>query len=159
MTSSEGRPTGAQRTHSPAVPGRGRCLSDDLCAEHKELAWQLELFDAVAEKTEGAPTPVLRREVDRAYVLLRERLLPHALAEHDLRTRLAARDHRHIREAEGRREIERLTARLGELRSTLTTGSDKALRREIRHLLYELHALTRLHFADELLSGPDDGGR
>ncbi|MDE3112331.1 MAG: hypothetical protein KGN00_01305 [Chloroflexota bacterium] len=146
-------------TRPAAARARGGCLSDELCAEHKELARQLELFDAVAEKTEAASTTVLRREVDRAYVLLSERLLPHARAEHELRTRLASRDHRHIREAEDRREVERLTARLAERRAALARIGDAATRREIRHLLYEIHALTRLHFADELLSHRDDEGR
>ncbi|MBU6423180.1 MAG: hypothetical protein KGQ88_03995 [Chloroflexi bacterium] len=150
--------TATRTARAAAAPTRGGCLSDDLCAEHKELAAQLELFDAVAEKTEGASGVVLRREVDRAYALLSERLLPHARAEHDLRTRLATRDHRHIREAEDRREVERLTSRLADLRASLPRGADKVARREIRHLLYELHALTRLHFADEL-SRPGAGSR
>lgn len=150
-----GSSTASRTPPKTASRARAGCLADDLCAEHKALARQLSLFDAVAEKTEAASTTTLRRDVDRAYVLLAERFLPHAHAEHGLRTRLATRDHRHIREAEDHGEIERLTARLSTLRDELRSADDEAARREIRHLLYELHALTRLHFADELL--PDAG--
>lgn len=134
----------------PAV--HGKCLADELCAEHKELAQQLSLFDAVANEVGAAPAPALRRDVDRAYELLTQRLLPHAQAEHDLRTRLAVHDHRRVRDEEDHGEVERLAGRLSVLRSQLTRGDDRSARREIRHILYELHALTRLHFADELLT-------
>ncbi len=136
--------------HRPAVDGK--CLADELGAEHKELARQLSLFDAVADEADVAPAAALRKDVDHAYGLLTKRFLPHAQAEHDLRTRLAVRDHRRVRDEEDHGEVERLAGRLSVLRSQLTRGDDRSARREIRHILYELHALTRLHFADELLT-------
>ncbi len=149
----------ASGTPKTALPDRGRCLADELSAEHKDLARQLSLFDTVADEVEAASADTLRRDVDLAYGLVADRVLPHAHAEHELHTRLAGRDHRRVREAEDHREVERLAARLAALRVELRKRDDKAARREIRHLLYELHALTRLHFADELLLQPEGEGR
>ncbi len=137
-------------TEAPPRHEHSGCLADELCAEHTELAGQITLFDAVADEVEEADVTSLRKDVDRAYLLLTDRLLPHILAEHDLHTRLALHDHRRVRDEEDHGEIARLSARVAVLRSALIIGDDRRARRDIRHVMYELHALTRLHFTDEL---------
>lgn len=144
-----GAPTEAPPRHDPGS-APGGCRADELCAEHTELARQLGVFDAVADEADEASATSLRRDVDRVYRSLTDRLLPHLHAERDLHTRLAIRDHRHVRDEEDHGEIERLAARLAVLRSQLVIGDDRRTRRDLRHVLYELHALTRLHFTDEL---------
>lgn len=143
-----GAPTEAPPRHDPGT-APGGCRADELCAEHTKLVCQLALFDAVADEVEEVDAASLRKDVDRAYALLTDRLLPHIHAEHDLHTRLAIHDHRRVRDEDDHGEIERLSARVAVLRSKLV-GDDPRARRDIRHVMYELHALTRLHFTDEL---------
>ena len=147
----------APRAHHQAAPQECRpCLRDELSAEHKALAQALQLLDSVADEVDSVPHGTLRKDVDRVYGLVTQRVLPHARAEHDLRTRLAVHDHQRVGVEEDRLEIGRLARRLARLRSQLARGDASHAPRQIRHVLYELHALTRLHFADELVGSPAD---
>ena len=144
--------TAPRALHQAGPHGCRPRLSDELCAEHKQLAQQLELLDSVADEVDSVPLDTLRKDVDRAYGLVTQRVLPHTRAEHALRTRLAAHDHRRVGAEEDHGEIRRLARVLAGLRSQLGKKEDVARApRQIRHVLYELHALTRLHFADELM--------
>lgn len=145
-----GAPTASPTRPAPWPSASGGCSADEICADHEELARELALFDEVADEADDAAATSFRKDVDRAYGLLTDRLLPHVHAEQDFRTRLAVHDHRHVRDEEDHGEIERLTARLAVLRSQLVMHDERRTRRELRHVLYELHALTGMHFYDEL---------
>lgn len=131
-----------------------RCLSDEICAEHGELAREIGMFDLVADEVGKVPLEKLRTDVDRVYGLLTQRVIPHMRAEHELRTRLAVRDHVRIGPEEDHGEIGNLARQLSRLRSHIAKGDAGDAPAGARHILYELHALTRLHFADELLDRP-----
>ncbi len=121
-----------------------------ICDEHRSLATQLGLLDEVADEIGNVSIDVLRRDVDRVYDLIARKILPHEKAERVLRDRLAERDRRHIDADTDHGEARRLVARLAGLKLSLARGDSGGAPAEIRHALYELHALTRLHFADEL---------
>ena len=126
-------------------------LVDCLSEEHKALAKEVILLRVVADAIATAPHDRLLTDIDRAFVLLASRIAPHASAERDLRTRRAHRDHCRVDPEVDRLEADRLTRQLGALKARLARGDTDTTLEEIRRLLYELHALTRLHFADVLL--------
>lgn len=123
----------------------------DLSEEHKALAKEIILLRVVADAIATTPPDRLLTDLDRAFVLLAQRIAPHARAERDQRTRLAHRDHCRVDREVDRLEADRLTQQLGALKVRLARGDTDSTLEEIRRLLYELHALTRLHFADEML--------
>jgi hypothetical protein len=130
------------------APAKGP--ADCLCEEHHALAAQLVLLDQVADEIGRVNGDTLRRDVDRAYDLVAHKVLPHEKAERILRARLAAHDCRDIEVDEDSGEARRLVARLAGLKVNLARSDTDRTRAEVRHTLYELHALTRLHFVDEL---------
>jgi len=124
---------------------------DCLYEEHKALAREVVLLRTVADAIATAPHDRLLADIDRAFVLLTQRIAGHVRAERDQRTRLAHRDHYRVEPEVDRREVDRLTRQLGALKVRLARGDTDNTLEEIRRVLYELHALTRLHFADELV--------
>jgi len=142
---------------SPPRRRRAKTRADALCAEHRLLATQLELLDEVADEVDTATAEHLRRDVDRAYDLLARKVLPHEKAELSLRTRLATRDAKPLEVDHDHEETCRLVARIGALKARLARGDTAEAPAEIRQALYELHALTRLHFADQVCD-PDVKG-
>ena len=124
--------------------------------EHRGLAKEVVLLRTVADTIAGSSPEHALDHVDRALILL-ERVASHARAEHKSRIRLAFRDCRPVATEFDRVEVDRLTRRLGALRASLARGDAETALEEIWRLLYELHALTRLHFADELVDAADDG--
>ncbi len=124
--------------------------------EHRALAKEVVLLKTLADTiADSSPEHAIER-VDRALMLL-ERVASHARAEHELRFRLAYRDHRPVAVGSDRVEADRLTQRLGALKAGRARGEAETTLEEIRCLLYELHALTRLHFADELVGAAGGG--
>mgnify|MGYP001579244033 FL=1 len=124
--------------------------------EHRTLAKEVVLLKTVADSIAGhSPEHALDR-VDHALTLL-ERVASHARAEHERRFRRASRDCRPVAAEFDRVEADRLTQRLGARKAGLARGDAGTALEESRRLLYELHALTRLHFADELVDAADGG--
>lgn len=126
-----------------------KSLADCLCEEHRALARELVLLDEAADEVGTAELDTLRSDVDRAYDLVARKVLPHVKAEHDLRRRFQVRDCQPTEVDDADRETRQLVARLGALKSRLAAGDTERTPAEIRHVLYELHGLTRLHFADQ----------
>jgi len=129
----------------PLVPG------SEHEAEHEALASQLARLETVADAIGGERLPLetLRTELDRAYDLLAEKVLPHIRKADDLQRDLVRHDYAHVVARPDHDETERLTSKLGGLRARMTRGETEGAPRDIRRILYELHAVTRPHFADE----------
>ncbi len=124
--------------------------------EHRALAKEVALLRTVADTIAGHRLEHALDHLDRALILL-ERVASHARAERERRFRLAYRDCRPVAAEFDRVEADRLTQRLGARKASLARGDAGTAIEEIRRLLYELHALTRLHFADELVDAANGG--
>lgn len=125
-------------------------------SEHRALAKEVVLLKTVADAIAGHAPEQALDHLDRALALL-DRVASHARAEHERRFRLAYRDCRPVAAEFDRVEADRLTQRLGARKAGLARGDAGSAIEEIRRLLYELHALTRLHFADELVDAANGG--
>ncbi|MDE3102295.1 MAG: hypothetical protein KGJ98_08675 [Chloroflexota bacterium] len=123
---------------------------------HCALAKEVLLLETVANTIARSSPQHALDDVDGALILL-ERVASHARVEHELRFRLAYRDHQRVAIEFDRVEADRLTRRLGALSASLARGDAETALEEIRPLLYELHALTRLHFAGELVDAAHGG--
>lgn len=132
------------------VPTPRKGLADNLCAEHTALARRTDLLRAVADEIGAMPLDRLRRDIDSAYDLLAAGIIPHAQHERDLQLHLAIRDCRRVGVRADEVELESLTRDLAAVRSRLADAGGDAAAEELRPILYELHALARIHFADEL---------
>ena len=122
--------------------------------EHKELIPHIEALRVVADSLGDVPLEADRHGVDEAYSFLAHHLIPHAEAEERAlypvveklmgasgATATMSRDHV---------EVGRLTAELAALRTQLAVGTaDKMQVRALRHVLYGLYALIKVHFAKE----------
>jgi hypothetical protein len=126
-------------------------FADRLWQEHDLLASQLDRLEAAADVmgNEQLPLSTVRSELDHAYELLARLVVPHIHAVDDYRTALARRDYVSPPARREHEEAERLTLKLGRLRDRMSDSSLAVVQREARRLLYELHALTRPHFADQ----------
>lgn len=126
-------------------------IADRLLDEHNRLAEKLTLFDIVADEAEDQPFEVLRSDVRRACAFLADELVPHLTDEHERCARMYERDGRCVPD-DVEREIAHLAAELATLCPRLAGGPNDARHaaRRARHILYELHALARMHFADVL---------
>ena len=151
--------TVAHRTTDRAVPqlpddAKSEHSSEQLWREHGTLAAQLERLERAAEVIADTrlPLPTRRSELDRAYEFLTTQIVPHLRrADEYQRELLVRRDYGRPRPRPENDEAERLTAKLGGLRDNVgrgTGGGDAP--REIRRVLYEVHALTRPHFEIDL---------
>lgn len=123
--------------------------------EHAELLPHIEALATAADRVGEADVTALHTEVEVSYRFLVDELMPHAGAEERTlypmvqrvlgspqATETMTRDHV---------EIHRLTEELGELRDRLTAAGsvDRDLGNALRRVLYGLHALVRVHFAEE----------
>jgi transaldolase len=134
---------------SDARPSAER-LADQLWAEHATLAAQLALLESVADAIgeERLPPEMLRAEVDRAYDLVVQKVLPHIRTADDLQRGIVRHDDAQTPVHPDHDEAERLSSTLAGFRARVARGEIEGAPREIRRILYELHALTRPHFAD-----------
>ena len=126
-------------------------FTDRLWEEHDALASQLALLKTVADAIGGERLPLetLRAELDRAYDLLAGKVLPHIRTADDLQSCLVRHDYAHAATHSDHDEAERLTCTLEGFRTRVARGEIEGAPREIRRILYELHALTRPHFVNE----------
>ncbi len=127
------------------------CFADRLQEEHEALASQLARLETMANGIagEGLPLETLRSELDCACDLLAGKVLPHLRTADAFRSELVKRDYVRAETHPDHDEAEKLTSELGALRARVNSGETKDAPHEIRRILYELHALTRLHFAGD----------
>lgn len=133
-------------------------------SEHRTLLAGVDDVKAVADRLEWASAVDARRDLEDVRRFLIDRLLPHEKTEErQLFPRLASvSDGRDPTELliGAHREIERMVALLDRIVTNLPAdGPGPGDRLELRRLLYGLHAILRLHFAqeEELYMGLDDG--
>jgi heavy metal translocating P-type ATPase len=125
--------------------------------EHGLLLPEVDRLRAVADRLDELPPPAARRELGELRRFLDERLMPHersedatvyplvarAIGGHDP---TAAMSRAHL-------EIAHLVRLFGRLVDELPAGELEPLtaddRRDLRRILYGLHAILRLHFAQE----------
>ena len=129
-------------------------ITQPLRDEHKELLPHIEALRAAADSIGTASIAEIRTEVEAAYAFLDGHLIPHAKAEEaalyptvarlmGAREATATMIREHV-------EIGRMVGELGVLRGrlggeTLTPVTASYL----RHVLYGLHALVKMHFFNE----------
>jgi heavy metal translocating P-type ATPase len=130
------------------VPARLAAVTATLLTEHVELASGVERLRAVADRLAALGPAEARTAAEEAVRFLRDELLPHELAEEASAYPLLARGDddptgplRHTH-----REIARLVRLLGAAVEQLTEREDIG---EVQRLLYGLHAVLRLHMAQE----------
>jgi heavy metal translocating P-type ATPase len=129
-------------------------LARRFAAEHAPLRPYLDEIRAVADTVDGLPPDELSVRVRSLYAFLRDRLYPHELAEeHELYpvldrtlgghdpTGTMSRAHMEIGH-----QIDRLGRILDDIGSDTPDDEDV---RELRAVLYELHATLALHFVQE----------
>jgi iron-sulfur cluster repair protein YtfE (RIC family) len=121
--------------------------------EHAHLLPRIEDLRRLGDECVEERPQDLLPDVDRALAFLQDELLPHALAEDAVlypavaaamgapqATATMSRDHE---------EVAHLIGALARHRDELTSAVAPAAVREIRRLLYALHAVVSLHFAKE----------
>lgn len=142
------------RHHAPTLDEEGAALARRFSAEHHELRPQLDQLRAAADDLSTEPPEQAIAEVRRVHRFLAEELLPHEQAEDaTLYPAVAATlggadptgamSRSHV-------EIAHQIRRLGRLLDQLPDdGPDPDDLMEMRRILYGLHAILRLHFAQE----------
>jgi heavy metal translocating P-type ATPase len=152
------------------LPGAGRVTAVDrrfsalFRSEHRTLLAGVDDVKAVADRLEWTSADDARRDLDDIRRFLTDRLLPHEQTEErQLYPRLTSiSDGRDPTEPliGAHREIERIVALFERLVTNQPAdGPGPGDRLELRRLLYGLHAILRLHFAqeEELYLVLDDG--
>ncbi len=127
-------------------------ITEALHEEHQALLPHIDELRVIADRFDEIPPHDVRYNLDRVYEFLTEHLIPHAEAEEDAlypavakilgspqATATMSRDHI---------EVSRLTEQLGWLRSEATIFDVEQMK-NLRRVLYGLHALLRVHFAKE----------
>ena len=122
---------------------------------------------AVADGLDRLPPPLALAEVAAVHRFLTERLLPHEEAEDALLypvvAELVGGDDPTAPMSRAHAEIAHLTRLLGGVLADLgPAGPEAEDRTDLRRILYGVHAILRLHFAQEeeaYLSLLDHGGR
>lgn len=129
-------------------------ITQPLRDEHKELLPRIEALRAAADGIGAASIADVRSEVDAAYAFLSGHLMPHAQAEeaalYPAVARLMGAPDATATMIREHAEIGRMIGELGMLRGrlhgeTLTPVTANYL----RHVLYGLHALVKMHFLNE----------
>jgi iron-sulfur cluster repair protein YtfE (RIC family) len=127
-------------------------ITEALREEHQALLPQIDELRAFADRLDEMPQHDVRHDLDGVYQFLTQHLIPHAAAEEDRlypavakilgspqATATMSRDHV---------EVSRLTEQLGWLRSEANIFDVEQMK-NLRRVLYGLHALLRVHFAKE----------
>ncbi len=128
-------------------------LSERLRAEHRELGPRIDGLRRLADSLDHPDADEALAQLRALDRFVRDDLLPHELAEEDQAFPLVAAsagsddptpalEHTH-------REILRLSRLLHTAIDTLDTGPTPEDLPELRRLLYDLHAVIRLHNAQE----------
>lgn len=145
------RAIGRRRTTATSDEG----LSLRFVAEHRELLGGVERIRDVADRLDRLAPDALRDELGQLRAFLVGELLPHEQAEEEqLYPELAKGDDDPTGPmTASHREIRRLVRLYCGLLDALPSGDGEAIgvedRRELRRVLYGLHAILRLHFAEE----------
>ncbi len=153
------------RDHAPTLDEPGAALARRFSAEHQQLRPELDQLRSAADSITTKPPDEALAEVRRVHRFLADELLPHELAEDAAlypavaatlggTDPTAAMSRSHV-------EIAHQIRRLGRLLDQLPdAGPDDDDLMEMRRILYGLHAILRLHFAQEeqsylSLAGPE----
>jgi len=142
-------------------------LGERFRAEHRELLGVVDRIRTVADRLDLLPPDEAQAEAAAVHRFLVERLLPHEQAEDTLLYPLVAEllggDDPTAPMHRAHAEIVRLTRLLGGLLDDLgPAGPEPEDLADLRRVLYGLHAILRLHFAQEeeaYLSLLDEPGR
>jgi hypothetical protein len=135
-----------------------------LYAEHRRLLPAIDRIAAVADRLDELPPAAALDAVRGLHRFLVERVLPHERADelvhHPELTRALGGDEVPAAMSRAHAEIANLTRLLGGLLEELAPdGPEREDLPELRRVLYGLHAVLRLHFAEEdeaylALAGP-----
>ena len=144
--------TGDRRSRQAAGPGSH--VGDRFRAEHREFAPDLARIRTVADRLDAFPPAEARRELDRIRWFLLERLPKHEEEEeaavYPVVARLMGGEDPMGSMERAHMEIEHLARVFGHLVSDLPDeGPAPEDLVDLRRVLYGLHAILRLHFAQE----------
>ena len=144
----------ALRVSRPAAPRPElAALSERLRAEHRELGPRIDGLRRLADSLDQLGPDDALAQLQTLDAFIRDDLLPHELAEEDeafpLVAASAGRDDPTPALRHTHREILRLSRLLHTAIDTLDTGPTPDDLPELRRLLYGLHAVIRLHNAQE----------
>ncbi|HEY6708581.1 MAG TPA: heavy metal translocating P-type ATPase, partial [Actinomycetota bacterium] len=161
------RALGAGRAQPRRPPPASVALGQRFRSEHRELLRVLDRVRAVADSLDRLPPPQALAEVATVHRFLVERLLPHEEAEDALLypavAALVGGDDPTAPMSRAHAEIAHLTRLLGGVLADLGPGGPEAEDlTDLRRILYGVHAILRLHFAQEeeaYLSRLDHSGR
>jgi heavy metal translocating P-type ATPase len=157
--------TGRVRRRQP--PAGSIALGQRFRSEHRELLGLLDRIRAVADGLDRLPPPQALAEATALHRFLTERLLPHEEAEDTLLypavAELLGGEDPTAPMSRAHAEIAHLTRLLGGVLADLgPAGPEPEDLTDLRRILYGLHAILRLHFAQEeeaYLSLLDRGGQ
>ena len=155
---------GRRRAGTPELAAVG----ERLRAEHSALLPEVDRLRAVADRLEEMPPPAARRQLAELRAFLEGRLVPHERSEDAAAYPLVARaiggEDPTAPMTRAHLEILHLVRLFGRVLDELPPDEGTPLPpeelRDLRRLLYGLHAILRLHFAQEdeqylpLLEGP-----
>ena len=141
------------KRREPRLVGEDAALSHRFSEEHRRLRPELDRIRAVADEIGSVPPAEALRDVRSVHQFLVEELEPHEQAEEAELYPVLARvlggtdptgtmSRAHV-------EIAHLIRRLGGLLADIDDEPDDQDQRELRRVLYGLHAVLRLHFAQE----------
>jgi hypothetical protein len=148
------RALGAGRTQPRRPPPASVALGRRFRSEHRELLGVVDHVRAVADGLDRLPPPLALAEVAAVHRFLTERLLPHEEAEDALLYPMVAEllggDDPTAPMSRAHAEIAHLSRLLGGVLADLgPAGPEAEDRTELRRILYGVHAILRLHFAQE----------
>jgi heavy metal translocating P-type ATPase len=161
------RALGAGRARQRRPPAASVALGQRFRSEHRELLGLVDRVRAVADGLERLPPPQALAEATAVHRFLTERLLPHEQAEDALLYPVVAEllggEDPTAPMSRAHAEIAHLTRLLGGVLADLgPAGPEPEDLTDLRRILYGLHAILRLHFAQEeeaYLSLLDHGGQ
>jgi heavy metal translocating P-type ATPase len=161
------RALGTGRVRRRHLPAASVALGQRFGAEHRELLALLDRVRAVADGLDRLPPPLALTEATALHRVLTERLLPHEEAEDTLLypavAELLGGEDPTAPMSRAHAEIAHLTRLLGGVLADLgPAGPEPEDLTDLRRILYGLHAILRLHFAQEeeaYLSLLDHGGQ
>ncbi len=141
-------------TGSPGPRRPSSALPDGMGEGHRELLPVIDRVRQVADRLDDLPAAEARLELDELRRLLAERLLPHEAADdadlYPLVARVIGGADPTAPMSRAHVEIRRLAGMLSRLVEELPDGGPApADLRDLRRVLYGLHAVLRLHFAQE----------
>lgn len=130
-------------------------LADFIHHEHNTLRPHVELIRVTADAVGEVPLPILRDLTNTVLGFLVRELIPHAREEREILYRTveqatqapgstATMNREHL-------EVSKMTDQLGDLHALTVAESELSERtvRDLRRVLYGLHALVNLHFLKE----------